>query len=87
MSKKLKTMLAQTPLVKNLETPQYVQLILGDKATLEERFSEIDTKIVRDELAKSYEDKERIPPKIRKIIKIQNLPKIVTQLLRKLLTG
>ena len=87
MSKKLKTMLAQTPLVKNLETPQYVQLILGDKATLEERFSEIHTKLVREELDKSYENMERIPPKIQKIIKIQNLPKIVTQLFRKLLTG
>ena len=80
MSKKLRTMLANTPLVKNLENETYVKIILDGKATLEERFSEIDAKTVRQELEKSQEHFERIPAKIRAIIKKSNLPQIVTKL-------
>jgi hypothetical protein len=40
-------MFAQTPLVKNLENPQYRKIILSGKATLAEHFSEIDVIQVR----------------------------------------
>ena len=80
MSKKLRTMLANTPLVKNLENEEYVKIILDGKATLEERFSEIDARTVRQELEKSQEHFERIPAKIRAIIKKSDLPQIVTKL-------
>jgi hypothetical protein len=80
MSKKLSTMLAQTPLVKNLENEEYLKIILNGKASLEELFSEINTKIVQEELRKSQEDSEKIPAKIRGIIKNSDLPQIVTTL-------
>lgn len=79
MSKTLKAMLADTPLVKNLENEKYLEIILNGK-TLEERFAEIDAKKVREELRKSQENSERIPPKIQKIIKKQELPKNLVQL-------
>lgn len=79
MSKTLKAMLADTPLVKNLENQKYLDIILNGK-TLEERFLEIDAKIVREELRKSQENSERIPPKIQGIIKKQELPKNLVQL-------
>jgi hypothetical protein len=40
-------MLAQTPLIKNLENPQYMEIILNGKVTLAERFAEIDIDQVR----------------------------------------
>ncbi len=80
MSKTLKTMLAQTPLVKNLKNQEYLNIILNGKATLEERFSEIDASIVRKELNKSQEDLEKIPPKIRRIIKDSALPQRIMEM-------
>ena len=80
MTKKLKAMLADTPLVKNLENKEYVQIILNGKATLEERFAEIDAKSVRDELRKSQEHTEAIPAKLRDIIMKSDLPQIVMKL-------
>jgi hypothetical protein len=41
MCKKLQTMFADTPLVKNLDNPDYMKLILGESKTLEEKFSKI----------------------------------------------
>jgi len=80
MRKKLKAMLANTPLVKNLENEEYLKIILKEKASLEELFAEIDGKIVREELRKAEEDREQIPKEMRDIIKISNLPQIVTQM-------
>jgi hypothetical protein len=67
LSRNLKSILAETPLVKNLENKEYLNIILNGKERLEERFAEIDGKIVREELLKQ-KDTERIPPKIKKII-------------------
>lgn len=74
MSKTLKTMLAETPLVKNLENKEYLDTILDGKTTLAERFAEIDAKIVREELKKSMENPEKIPLKIKAIIRNPLLP-------------
>ena len=40
-------MLAQTPLVKNLENPRYVKIISNGKASIAERFAEIEIAQVR----------------------------------------
>ncbi|MCP4987495.1 MAG: hypothetical protein GY928_15995 [Colwellia sp.] len=73
LSKAIKTMIADTPLVKNLENPDYMKIILNGKNTLEERFAEIDIKLIRQELKeKQIGD---IPTRMRKIYKIRNLPK------------
>jgi hypothetical protein len=47
LSKTLKTMMAQTPLVKNLDNLQYMEIILNGKASLAQRFAEIDIIQVR----------------------------------------
>ena len=83
LSKTLKTMLADTPLVKNLDNPEYLKIILNGKATLEERFAEIDAKIVREELKKSEECLERIPAKIKVLIKKADLLEIMMNLFTK----
>ncbi len=71
MIKLLQTMLADTPLVKNLENPDYMKILLNGKANLEERLAEIDAKLVRDELEKAQQKNEKIPAQIKKIITSQ----------------
>ena len=66
--------------MKNLENEEYLKIILNGKVSLEELFSEINTKIVQEELRKSQEDSEKIPAKIRGIIKNSDLPQIVATL-------
>ncbi len=80
MSKTLKAMLAETPLVKNLLNPEYLQIILNGKATLEELFAEIDSKKIREEMKKAQQDSEKVPPEIRAIIKKPELPEIMLEL-------
>jgi len=80
MSKSLKAILAETPLVKNLQNVEYLKIILNGKATLEERFAEIDSKIVREEMKKSQEESEKIPAKIKAIIKKSELPETLVKL-------
>ena len=50
-ARRLNAMLPDTPLVCNLKNPAYLQILLGDSASLEQRFSRIDAQLVRDSLA------------------------------------
>jgi len=58
LNKVIKAMLADTPLVKNLSNPEYVKIILNGHNTLEDRFAEIDEKLVRQEMKKSEEHQD-----------------------------
>jgi hypothetical protein len=76
-SRNLKAFLANTLYVKNLSNKNYMNIILNGKKSLEERFAEIETKLVREELLKAGLSNEKIPFKIKKIIKKSKLPKIL----------
>ena len=67
-------MLAQTPLVKNLENPEYMEIILNDKASLAERFAEIDSIQVRKAHTEAQKSTQRYPRQMAKVFKISNLP-------------
>jgi len=69
MSRALKAILADTPLVKNLTNPEYVSMILSGKATLAERFSEIDVKLARQKLKEAKTNQQRLPTKLIKLIR------------------
>jgi ribosome-associated translation inhibitor RaiA len=73
MSKILKTMLAETPYVKNLGNADYLKIILNGKITLAERFAEIDSAKVRDALKKHNEKLERLDPKVKQVIKVEGM--------------
>lgn len=81
LNKTLKTILADTPLIRNLENKDYLKIILNGCTSLEERFSQIDSKLVFEELKQSQKDPERISPEIKKIIKQPNLPQRITALI------
>jgi hypothetical protein len=75
LTKTLTTMLAQTPLVKNLENPQYMDIILNGKATLAERFAEIDIDQVRKVFAEEKKVTKKYPKRMGKVFKITHLPR------------
>ena len=74
LSKTLKSILAETPLVRNLDNKEYSQIILNGCATLAERFSQIDVKQVREQLKKAHQNQERVSPEVKQMIGQENLP-------------
>jgi hypothetical protein len=79
LNKVIKAMLADTPLVKNLSNPEYVKIILNGHNTLEDRFAEIDEKLVRQEMKKS-EDHQGISARMKKVLRKPNLPSLLAKM-------
>ena len=68
MSRTLQTMLAETPLVKNLEHDSYMKILLDGKPTLEDLFAGIDIALVRRQLHDAQTSLGSMPAGIKKII-------------------
>jgi len=73
MQRVLKNMLADTPLIKNLDNPNYMATLLGDKTSLEGLFASMDPIPVASEI-ELQSGVDRILPGFRKIIKLPTLP-------------
>jgi hypothetical protein len=80
LSKTLKAILADTPLVRNLQNEEYYKIILNGCSDLSERFSQIDAKLVRDYLKKAQNNQEKISPVVRKMIRHSDLPQKISAL-------
>ena len=66
-------MLADTPLVKNLDNPSYMKILLAGKANLVELFAELDaTHRATDDMWAANPD--RILPGFRALMKLPSLP-------------
>jgi len=76
LNKVIKAMLADTPLVKNLSNPEYVKIILNGHSTLEDRFAEIDEKLVREQMA-ARAGQQAIPAKMKKVMRNPNFPILI----------
>jgi hypothetical protein len=83
ISKTLQSMLADTPLVKNLTNPLYMSILLDGRDSLGERFAEIEIAKVRKELHDAQKALQKIPTRIRKIIIKPEFPRIITNLFTK----
>jgi len=81
LSKALRFILADTALVKNLDNPEYVQILLDGCGTLEERFAKIDSHLVAEQLKTERKKQERIRPEMKKMIQRPDLPQRFTLLL------
>jgi hypothetical protein len=81
LNKTLKSILADTPLVKNLDNPEYVSIILDGCSTLEERFAKIDSAMVVEKFKAEQRKQQRISPAMKKIIQRADLPERLTLLL------
>lgn len=82
LGKSLQTMIADTPLVHNLDNPQYVDLLLAGQRTLQKRFAQIDIYTVRQEQKNSQHTPEKTPPKIKKLIARPEFADILANILR-----
>jgi hypothetical protein len=74
LNKTLKSILADTPLVKNLDNPEYLEIILDGCSTLEERFEKIDCHLVTEQLNAEQKKQQKISPEMKKIIRRPDLP-------------
>ncbi len=69
----LKNMLVDTPLVKNLDNPHYMPLLLNGKTDLEELFASMDPIFLHSEI-ELQSGVDRVLPGFRKIINLPALP-------------
>jgi uncharacterized C2H2 Zn-finger protein len=82
-SRMLRTMLAETPLVRNLQNPDYMKILLNGKTTLEAVFAEIDIDTLRKEFRKAQSDPEKIPAKLKALIAMPDYPGKLVEMIRK----
>jgi len=78
----LQTMLADTPLVKNLDNDEYMRILLDGKADLEALFANVEL-TVTDNSTNSIVWGDQILPGFRKLIMQETLPEKISQLMFK----
>lgn len=83
MAKAFQTMLADTPLVRNLKNPDYVKILLNGKKRLESVFAEINEQLIRTQMKQQTQNPDRIPPALKKLISNLKLPEMVENLFLK----
>ena len=77
----LRTILAETPLVRNLENPAYMEILLKDKASIEEVFAETEIGTLREAFKEARNTPGKIPAKLKPLIAMPDFPeKLVTML-------
>jgi hypothetical protein len=79
LGKVLRSMLANTPLVKNLKNTEYMRILLNGKSNLEELFAEIDAAQIRKELKAAQNTFEKIPAKFKELVCKPDYPEILNE--------
>ena len=79
----LRTILAETPLVRNLENPHYLHILLNGKPSLETLFAEIEIDTLRKAFREALDDPERIPAKLKPIIAMPDFPEKFANMIEK----
>jgi hypothetical protein len=74
LGKFLQSMIADTPLVKNLENPDYLQVLLNGQPNLETCFAQMDIETVRQEMQTAQYCPERVPRQIRQLVAAPAFP-------------
>ena len=82
-SRMLRTMLAETPLVRNLENPDYMKILLNGKASIEEVFAEIEINTLREAFRNAQDTPEKIPSKLKPLIAMADFPEKLLNMLKK----
>ncbi len=80
LNKVLKSALADTPLVRNLNNSKYVEIILNGCPNLEERFSQVDALLVQEEMKNDKNKSEKILQAIKKLVKSSDLTVKISEL-------
>ena len=82
----LRTMLAETPLVKNLLNLEYMKILLKEKKSLAEIFAGIEIETLREELQKAQSGPGKIPLKIKRLIAMPDYPEKLMKMVEKTAT-
>ncbi len=69
LCKKLQSMFADTPLIKNPDNPDYMKIILNGKDSLAEQFTEIEHEKVSIKMKEAKKIESKIPHKVKKLIR------------------
>ena len=68
LGRSFRTMLPDTPLVKNLQNPEYLKILLDGQTSLAALFAQIDPANVREELVKAQRQPEYVPRRLQRFI-------------------
>jgi hypothetical protein len=79
----LQTILAETPLVRNIDNPAYMKILLNGKQSLEAVFSDIDIESFRQAFREAQDAPEKIPAKLKPLIAMPDFPKKLVNMLQK----
>lgn len=80
MRRVLQTMLADTPLVKNLDNPGYMEILLDGKENLVDLFAELEPAWIEKTASESQMETDQLLPGFRTLINQPTLPEKVAQL-------
>jgi hypothetical protein len=83
INKFLQTMIADTPLVRNLDNSGYLKVLLNGEPTLEACFAKIDAQTVRKEMEAAQICPDRVPQNIRQLIAAPAFPDALCGLFKK----
>jgi len=78
----LQTILAETPLVRNLDNPAYMKILLNGKSSLEVVFADIDIQSFREAFREAQDTPEKIPDKLKPFIAMPDFPEKLVNMLR-----
>ncbi len=81
MARALKAMLKDTPLVMNLRNKDFMEVLLGGKKCLAERFADVDAQIIRQQMNKSTGTEYPVSAKLKKIITSPTFPESLAPLI------
>lgn len=70
-----RAMVAETPMMKNLDCPEFMNIILNEQPTLAARFAQLDIRSVQEEMAK-IASQEKLPKGLKKIINDSDFHKV-----------
>ena len=79
----LRTILAETPLVKNLENPAYMKILLNGKTSLEAVFAEIEIDTFRTAFRDARNLPEKIPAKLKTLAEMIDFPEMLVKMVEK----
>jgi hypothetical protein len=81
LNRTLKYVLADTLLVKNLDNPEYLTILLDGSSTLEKRFSKIDNRTVIARLRAEHVKGKKMSAEMKKIVRLPDLPERLAALM------
>ena len=82
-SRMLRTILAETPLVRNLENPAYMKILLNGKTSIEEVFAEIDIETFRQAFREAQNAPGKIPAKLKPLIVMADFPEKLVKMIER----